>query len=295
VAANRFWGLLFPYPIVKTANEFGTNGELPSHPELLDWLAREFVENGWNTKGLVKQMVMSAAYRQSSKVDADKLAKDPLNRLLARGPRFRLSAEMVRDNALAISGLLVRKVGGPSVRPYQPPGLWEEKMFAGNKYEVGKGEELYRRSVYTLWKRTVPNPTLQTFDAPDRAICSVMRPTTCTPLQAFVTLNDVTYVESARVFAQRILKESPARDTPGRLEFALKTALSRPPTRDEVRVLSEVLADVERSYRENTKAADSLTRLGESVRPSGTDPVELAAWTGVANVVLNLDETVSHE
>ena len=295
VAVNRFWGHFFPHPIVKTANEFGTNGELPSHPELLDWLARDFIEKGWNTKGLVKQMVMSAAYRQTSKVEADALAKDPQNRYLARGPRFRLSAEMVRDNALAISGLLVRKVGGPSVRPYQPPGLWEEKMFAGNKYEVGKGEELYRRSVYTLWKRTVPNPTLQTFDAPDRALCSVTRPTTCTPLQAFVTMNDVTYVESARVFAQRILRESPSKETAVRLDFAIKASLARRPTSQEVRVLSDVLADVERSYRSNARAADALTRLGESARPAGADPVELAAWTGVANVLLNLDESVSRE
>jgi mono/diheme cytochrome c family protein len=295
VAVNRFWGLFFPHPIVKTANEFGTNGELPSHPELLDWLAREFIDNGWNTKALVRQIVLSAAYRQTSKVSAEHYGRDPQNRFLARGPRFRLSAEMVRDNALAISGLLVRKVGGPSVRPYQPAGLWEEKMFAGNKYDVGKGDELYRRSLYTLWKRTVPNPTLQTFDAPDRAICTVMRPNTCTPLQAFVTLNDVTYVEAARVFAQRILKESPKRDVVSRIEFAMLAALARPATTREMKVLSDVLSDVMSTYSENPKAADSLTRLGESRRSSSADLVELAAWTGVANLILNLDETVTRE
>ena len=295
VAVNRFWGMFFPNPLVKTANEFGTNGELPSHPELLDWLARDFVEGGWDVKGLLKKIVMSATYRQSSALTPERLARDPQNRLLSRGPRFRLPAEMIRDQALAVSGLLVRKTGGPSVRPYQPPGLWEEKMFAGNKYEVGNGDELYRRSLYTLWKRTVPNPTLQTFDAPDRALCTVQRPNTCTPLQAFVTLNDVTYVEAARVFAQRILAESPAASTPARLTFAMKTALGRPPSEREQQVLAAVLDDVRRSYAADAHAADAVTRLGRTGRPSDAPVTELAAWTGVANVILNLDETVTRE
>ncbi len=295
VAVNRFWGMFFPNSIVKTANEFGTNGELPSHPELLDWLAREFVDGGWDTKALVKRIVTSATYRQASRVTPELVARDPQNRLLARGPRFRLPAEMMRDNALAIGGLLVRKIGGPSVRPYQPPGLWEEKMFAGNKYEVGMGDEVYRRSLYTLWKRTVPNPTLQTFDAPDRALCSVTRPSTCTPLQAFVTMNDVTYVEAARNFAQRILREVPSGDTAARLRFALSTALARPPTADEVRTLSRMLDDVRAAYASDEKAADSLTKLGQSKRPPDARVAELAAWTGVASVILNLDETATRE
>lgn len=295
VAVNRFWALFFPNPLVKTANEFGTNGELPSHPDLLDWLARDFADGGWDTKALLKKIVMSATYRQTSAVTPERLARDPQNRLLARGPRFRLPAEMIRDQALAVSGLLVRKTGGPSVRPYQPPGLWEEKMFAGNKYEVGTGDELYRRSLYTLWKRTVPNPTLQTFDAPDRALCTVQRPNTCTPLQAFVTLNDVTYVEAARVFAQRILGESPAATTPARLEFAMKTALGRPPSKREQQVLAAVLDDVRRAYVDDGKSADAVTRLGRADRPGNAPVAELAAWTGVANVILNLDETVTRE
>ena len=207
---------------------------------------------------------------------------------------MRLAAEMIRDNALSVSGLMVAKMGGPSVRPYQPPGLWEEKMFAGNKYEVGKGDEIYRRSLYTLWKRTVLNPTLQTFDAPDRAICSVSRPSTCTPLQALVTMNDVTYVEAARVFAQRILREG-GKSVESRLDYAFKTSLARAPRENEQRILTGVLEDVRRSYSEDEAAADKITRLGASARVAAVNPIELAAWTGVANVILNLDEMVTKE
>jgi len=294
VAVNRFWAQFFPQPIVKTANEFGAQGEQPSHPELLDWLARDFVDHGWNVKALLKEIVTSATYRQTSGIPPGGYAKDPENRLLARGPRFRLPAEMVRDNALAVSGLLVEKVGGPSVRPYQPPGLWEEKMFGGNVYEVGRGDQLYRRSLYTLWKRTVLNPTLQTFDAPDRALCTVTRPVTCTPLQAFVTMNDVTYVEASRLFAQRIVLEG-GRQTAGRLDFAFRTALARRPTERERTILAGVLRDVQTAYTADPKAAETITRLGETRGPGGIPTAELAAWTGVANVILNLDETVTKE
>ena len=294
VAVNRFWGLYFPNPLVKTSNEFGTQGEPPSHPELLDFLAREFVDTGWDVKALVKTILTSATYRQSSKVRADHRTIDPENRLLARGPRHRLSAEVIRDSALAVSGLLVPRIGGPSVRPYQPPGLWEEKMFSGNKYEVGKGEELYRRSLYTLWKRSVLNPTMQTFDAPDRAICSVSRPSTCTPLQALVTMNDVTYVEAARVFAQRILREGGS-DPRSRLEFAFRTALSRKPHDREQEIIKRVLADVRRSYEADAAAADKLTKLGAAPRSGQGATAELAAWTGVASLILNLDEMVTKE
>ncbi len=294
VAVNRFWALFFQRPIVNTANEFGTQGEPPSHPELLDYLAREFVDSGWNVKGFIKEVLMSATYRQSSKVRPDHITKDPENRLMARGARFRLPAEMVRDNALAISGLLVEKIGGPSVRPYQPPGLWEEKMFAGNKYELGSGDELYRRSLYTLWKRSILNPTMQTFDAPDRAICSVSRPTTCTPLQALVTMNDVTFVEAARVFAQRIFREGGS-DTASRLKFALRAALGRPPGPHEEKILEGVLSDVRRSYAADETAAGDILKLGRASVSGQFDRGELAAWTGVANVILNLDETVTRE
>src|SRR5205085_10324192 len=208
---------------------------------LLDWLAREFIDSAWNLKALQKKIVLSATYRQSSKVSKELLARDPGNRLLARGPRFRLSAEMIRDNALAISGLLDRErpPGGPSVRPYQPPGLWEDKMVGGNKYEESKGADLYRRSRYTLWKRTVLNPTLMTFDAPDRALCTEQRSMTCTPLQAFVTLNEKSYVEAARVFAQRVLQEG-GDSLDRRINFAYKTVLARLPSANERKILAGV-------------------------------------------------------
>src|SRR6185503_13478806 len=209
VVVNRFWAQLFGTGLVKTLEDFGSQSEWPSHPDLLDWLAREFIDGGWNIKAMQKTVVMSATYRQSSRVTPQLLERDPQNRLLARGPRLRLSAEVIRDCALDYAGLLDRKraPGGPSVKPYQPAGLWEEKMFGGNKYEESKGEDLYRRSLYTLWKRTVLNPTMMTFDAPDRAICTEQRSVTCTPLQAFVTLNEKGFVEAARVMAARVLQE----------------------------------------------------------------------------------------
>ena len=295
VAVNRFWGLFFPNPLVKTANEFGTNGEPPSHPELLDWLARRFIDDRWDVKVFLKRIAMSATYRQSSHVDAARLARDSENRLLARGPRFRMSAEMLRDNALAVSGLLVRRVGGPSVRPYQPPGLWEEKMFAGNSYQVGQGEELFRRSLYTLWKRTVPNPTLQTFDAPDRALCTVQRQATCTPLQAFVTMNDVTYLEASRVFAQRILRESGDTSSRSRIDRAFRTALARPATVREQEAMGRLVTDLDGLYADNPKAAEELVRVGKSPGIASIPSRELAVWTGLASVILNLDECVTRE
>ena len=295
VAVNRFWGLFFPNPIVRTANEFGTNGQPPTHPELLDWLALRFMEDGWNVKSLLRRIVLSATYRQSSRVSPEALTRDPENLLLARGPRFRLPAEMLRDNALAVSGLLSRRVGGVSVRPYQPPGLWEEKMFAGNSYQVGQGEDLYRRSLYTLWKRTVPNPTLQTFDAPDRALCTVQRPSTCTPLQAFVTMNDVTYLEAARFFARRILRDSPARTSSDRIDFAMKTLLARPASDRERGALTRLLDDLRDTYSKDVPAAEAITRVGQGPRIEGFPAVDLAAWTGVASALLNLDESVTRE
>ncbi len=295
VAVNRFWGLFFPNPIVRTANEFGTNGQPPTHPELLDWLARRFVEDGWNVKTFLRQIVLSATYRQSSRVSPEVLARDPENLLLARGPRFRLPAEMLRDNALAVSGLLSQRIGGVSVRPYQPPGLWEEKMFAGNSYQLGQGEDLYRRSLYTLWKRTVPNPTLQTFDAPDRALCTVQRPSTCTPLQAFVTMNDVTFLEAARFFAQRILRESPGRTPADRIDFAMKSLLARPASDREQAALKRLLEDLLEAYIKDIPAAEAITRVGQGSKTQAFPVADLAAWTGVASALLNLDESVTRE
>ena len=295
VAVNRFWAMFFPNPIVRTANEFGTNGQPPTHPELLDWLARRFIDDGWDVKAQLRRIVLSATYRQASRVTPELQRRDPENLLLARGPRFRLPAEMLRDNALAVSGLLSQRIGGVSVRPYQPPGLWEEKMFAGNSYQVGQGEDLYRRSLYTLWKRTVPNPTLQTFDAPDRALCTVQRPSTCTPLQAFVTLNDVTYLEAARFFAARILREVPGRAPEARLDFAMKALLARPPSDRERAALKALLDDLLETYSRDLPAAEAITRIGQGPRNATVPVAELAAWTGVASALLNLDEAVTRE
>jgi len=296
VTVNRFWSLYFGTGLVKTGNEFGSQGEPPSHPELLDWLAREFIDTGWNIKAMHKRIVLSATYQQSSKATPELIAKDSQNRLLARGPRFRMAAETIRDNALSYSGLLdrARKPGGPSVRPYQPPGLWETMMFGGNKYEVGKGDELWRRSIYTLWKRTVPYPMFKTFDAPDRAICTEQRGMTCTPLQAFVTLNEQSFVEAARVFAQRILQQGGA-ETPAQLRFAVKTVLSRDPSDKELETLSKILGEMRTEYTLDPKAAEQLVAVGEAKRPENLDTVQLAAWTTVANVLLNLDETMTKE
>ena len=295
VAVNRFWAMFFPNPIVRTANEFGTNGQPPTHPELLDWLARRFIDDGWDVKAQLRRIVLSATYRQASRVTPELQRRDPENLLLARGPRFRLPAEMLRDNALAVSGLISQRIGGVSVRPYQPPGLWEEKMFAGNSYQVGQGEDLYRRSLYTLWKRTVPNPTLQTFDAPDRALCTVQRPSTCTPLQAFVTLNDVTYLEAARFFAARILREVPGRAPEPRLDFAMKALLARPPSDRERAALKALLDDLLETYSRDLPAAEAITRIGQGPRNATVPVAELAAWTGVASALLNLDEAVTRE
>ncbi len=297
VAVNRFWQLFFGAGLVKTANEFGSQGELPSHPELLDWLATEFVESGWDVKATIKRIVTSAAYQQSSQVSDDLLAKDPRNRLLARGPRQRLPAEVIRDNALAISGLLdrERKPGGPSVFPYQPPGLWEEKAFdCQESYVPSEGADLYRRSLYTFWKRSVPNPIFATFDAPDREVCMVEREITVTPLQAFVTLNEDTYVEAARNFAQRILREGGGSDR-DRIAYAYKLALARMPDEKEAGVLEGVYRDMLTGYQQDEEAAHQLLSVGESEKAENLDTVRLAAWTGVASVILNLDETITKE
>lgn len=296
VTVNRFWALYFGTGFVLTGNEFGTQGEAPSHPELLDWLARDFIDGGWNVKALQKKILMSATYQQSSKVSPELVAQDPKNRLLARGPRLRLTAEMIRDCALDYAGLLDRKrpPGGPSVKPYQPAGLWEEKMFGGNRYEESKGADLYRRSLYTLWKRTVLNPTLMTFDAPDRALCTEQRSITCTPLQAFVTLNEKGYVEAARVFAERILRQG-GDDPEKQLDFACKTVLARAPSEPERKILRSVHDDMLAAHQQDLKGALELISTGEYRRAENVNELELAAWTGVANVLLNLDEAVTKE
>ena len=303
VTVNRYWQTFFGTGLVKTAEDFGSQGEAPSHPELLDWLAVDFVSpevgKPWDVKRLVKRIVTSAAYRQASVVTPAGLLKDPENRLLARGSRYRLAAEFIRDQALAVSGLLNPSIGGKSVSPYQPPGLWEELAsredganWTAQSYTQSHGADLYRRTMYTYWKRTSPPPTLVTFDAPDRETCTVRRARTNTPLQALVLMNDPTYVEASRKLAERVLKEGGSTDE-SRLSFAFRLATARAPLPEERAILKRVL-DLRRvAYRREKPQAEKLLKVGESARDSKLDPTEVAAWTAVSSVILNLDETVT--
>src|SRR5579862_544629 len=254
VTVNRFWQMLFGLGLVRTVEDFGSQGEWPVNPALLDWLAVEFMESGWNVKGILKTMVMSATYRQSSKVTPELLQKDPENRLLARGARMRLPAEAIRDQALAISGLLTEKIGGPSVKPYQPPGLWQE--LAGGNYEPDKGADLYRRSLYTYWRRTIAPPAMVTFDSSNREQCIVRETRTNTPLQALDLMNDVTYVEASRKFAERILAEGGAAPAE-RIAYGFRLALARAPKPAETAVLLTALNQFETRFRPDAWAAAS--------------------------------------
>jgi hypothetical protein len=298
VAVNRYWQMYFGHGIVKTAEDFGSQGEVPAHPELLDWLATEFVRTGWDIKRMQKLIVSSAAYRQSSRVTPELLEKDPENRLLARGPRFRLPAEVVRDNALFVGGLLHLEIGGPSVFPYQPKGLWEEMafgdVFSAQSYTPGTGSDLFRRSMYTFWKRTVPPPSLATFDAPDREKCTARRALTNTPLQALVLMNDPTYVEAARALAQRAITEA-GRDPVKRIQFAFRMATARKPTAEETRLLQDLAQKEMAIYRRDKTAATRLLQVGESPWTEKISASELAAWTILASSILNLDETITKE
>jgi len=298
VAVNRAWQSVFGTGIVKTAEDFGTQGEPPSHPELLDWLASEFVRTGWDVKGLERLIVTSATYRQSSRATPEMAESDPENRLLARGPRFRLPAEEIRDNVLAASGLLNPKIGGPSVYPYQPKGLWEEMAFgegfSAQTYVPSTGADLYRRSMYTIWKRTVPPPSLTTFDAPDREKCTARRSRTNTPLQALVLLNDPTYVEASRALAQRAMTEA-GKDPTKRIDYVFRLATARTPQPQERQVLMTIEKQELTEYRHDKASALKLLAVGESKYNAKLDPAELAAWTTVASTVLNLDETITKE
>ncbi len=299
VAVNRFWKNFMGTGIVKTASDFGAQGEWPSHPELLDWLAVEFTASHWDVKHLAQLIVTSATYKQSAKVTPEMKERDPYNRLYARGPRFRLSAEEIRDSALAVSGLLDARIGGPSGLPYQPEGLWQElssRKDSGNwtaqVFVQSHGPDLYRRSMYTFWKRTCPPPQMQTFDAPDRETCTVSRERTNTPLQALVLLNDPTYVESARILAERMMTAGGA--TPAeRIRFAFRLATARPPTERETTVLTELFQKQKTRYAASPTDALKLLGNGEAKRNPTLDPAELAAWTNVASTILNLDETVT--
>jgi hypothetical protein len=295
VTVNRFWQHYFGTGLVKTADNFGTQGEAPSHPELLDWLATEFVRTNWDVKAMQKAIVLSATYRQSSRASAEAIGRDPDNRLLARGSRFRLPAEVLRDNALAISGLLVEKVGGPPVKPYQPEGLWKElEGGAGTAYVQDKGANLYRRSLYIVRRRSVPHPLLATFDAPTREICRVQRQRTDTPLQALALLNDVAYVEAARHLAQRMLTEGGATAT-SRLTYGFRRATARAPLPAELQILEKGLDRYLAIYRGDPEAARQLLAHGDSPRDDKLDAGELAAYASVATILLNLDETLTKE
>jgi len=295
VTVNRFWHEVFGTGIVKTAGDFGVQGELPTHPELLDWLALEFRNSGWDVKQLFKLIVTSATYRQSAVASAEKLAKDPDNRFLARGPRFRMDAEMVRDYALAASGSLVQKVGGPSVKPYQPPGVWEAiAMNVSNtaKYEPDAGDDLYRRSVYTFVKRMAPPASMDIFNAPNREYCVVSRERTNTALQALVTLNDEQFVEAARRLAQRSIREG-GETFEGRLRVLASRLLMREFRPDEQQVIRQSFGDLQAFYAGHLKEANALIHVGESEPDSDLDAGELAAWTMLANQLMNLDEVLN--
>jgi hypothetical protein len=293
VVVNRLWQRLFGLGLAKNSDNLGIQSEPPSHPELLDWLAVELIDSGWDLQHIQRLILFSNTYQQRSEADPALYQRDPENRLLARGPRHRLSAEAVRDNALAVSGLLVPKIGGRSVMPYQPEGLWEE--LAGGAFEVytqGHGDDLYRRSLYVYRKRTVPHPSMATFDAPSWEICQVKRATTNTPLQALALLNDVVYVEAARKFAERMMSEGGS-TIDSRLTFAFRLATGRLPTDSEIGLLRGSFERKVARFRQTPFDADSLLSHGEATRDVSLDPVELAAYAAIASVLLNTDEAMS--
>jgi hypothetical protein len=297
VVVNRLWSLCFGVGLVATIDDFGSQGEWPSHPELLDWLATEFISRDWDIKTMLRLMVTSSTYRQSSAITPDLVERDPQNKLLARGPRHRLPAEMVRDNVLAISGLLHEQLGGPSVYPYQPSGLWEEMAWADSPWKTwpqSHGPDLYRRGLYTFWKRSVLHPVLAMFDAPNRNLCVVDRSTTNTPLQVFATLNETSFVEAARALATRITAERHG-DPAGMVDYAYRLALARPASSSERDVLLNVYCKAHERFSLDPASADALLAVGEFPVAEDTDRVELAAWTTVTQVILNLDETLTKE
>jgi hypothetical protein len=300
VAANRAWEMLLGTGLVRTSEDFGLQGEWPSHPELLDWLAVDYREHGWDTRRLIRTIVTSAVYRQSSAWRPEARAKDPENRLLAAYPRRRLSAEQVRDSALFVSGLLVEKFGGPSVKPYQPEGLWQEvAMLASNtrEYKPGRNEENWRRSLYTYWKRASPPPSLLTFDAPTREFCVIRRNATSTPLQALVLWNDPQYVEAARLLAQRTLKEAANGADPDASRLARMhercTGLTTKP--EELSLLREALSAFRQRFKAAPDDASKLITVGDAPVDPSIDAPELASWTMMASSIFNLYRTTTQE
>ncbi len=292
VTVNRFWAQIFGIGLVETEENFGNQGELPSHPELLDWLAVQHIQSGWDIKSLLRMIVTSATYRQSSKTTPELMEKDPRNRLLAHAPRVRLEAEMVRDQALALSGLLSRRVGGPSVFPPQPAGLWQAAFNGERTWSTSRDDDRYRRGLYTFWRRTVPYPSMATFDAPSREVCAIKRIRTNTPLQSLVTLNDPVYVEAAQSLARRIVREGGSK-IESRARFGLRLCLCRPPRPDQVQPLVNLYSTEHERYSRNHDAALALATDPLGPLPPDMDPAELAAWTAVANVLLNLDAVLT--
>jgi hypothetical protein len=290
VTVNRFWQMMFGRGLVETSDNFGSQGTPPTHPELLDFLAGDFVDRGWDVKGLLKTIALSATYRQSSRVSQSDLQKDPYNLLLARMSSRRLTAEMLRDQALFAGGLLVEKIGGPSVKPYQPDGLWEVAM-GRPRYDRAKGEDLYRRTLYTFWKRTVPHPQLAGFDAADRSVCTVRRQQTSTPLQALALLNDPQIVEAARGLGVRMLKEggkSPAEQA----AWAFRLAAGRSATPKEANVLERLFVEQKTDFARDQKAADKLLAVGERKADAALPRQDQAAAAIVALAILNHDAVV---
>jgi hypothetical protein len=291
VFVNRLWKLMMGRGIVTTLDDFGSQGNVPSHPMLLDWLATEFIESGWDIKHMIALIVTSNTYRQSSAMTPELREKDPTNRLLARQNRFRLDAEAIRDNALSVSGLLVDHVGGKSARPYQPAGYYAHLNFPRREYQASSGADLYRRSMYTHWQRTFVHPSLMAFDAPSREECTVSRPRSNTPLQSLVLLNDPIYVEAARKLAERVML---AHDwNASRLQRAFALVLQRAPTVQETEVLMGLLDKHLGRYRQHPEAANEVLKNGEAPVQEGIDAAELAAWTSVTRVLLTLHETIT--
>lgn len=292
VTVNRWWAVLFGNGIVKTLNDFGSQGEPPTHPELLDWLAADFVRD-WDSKRAIKQMVMSATYQQTSRASAEMIAQDQENRWLGRGPRQRLDAELIRDNALAIAGILNPKIGGKSIKPAQPEGTWEINEMSGYKYKKSQGDDLYRRGLYVYWRRSTVYPSFVTLDAPTREFCISQRAKTSTPLQSLVLMNDPVFVETARAFAQRILYAADLDDA-GRIRLAWQLALARLPTESEFAILQGLLQQQHATYQADTESAAKLIAVGDIARIEKVTDSDLAAWTAFCNVILNLNETISN-
>lgn len=295
VTVNRLWQQFFGIGLVDTPEDFGLQGNPPSHPELLDWLAVDFIESGWNLQQVIRTIVLSKTYQQSSVITPEAYARDPNNRLLARGPRLRLDAEAIRDSALAASGLLTRTIGGPSTFPYHPPGLWLEvnnRPGFSSPYEQDHGANLYRRSLYTFGKRTVPAPSMSVFDAPDREVCQVRRSRTNTPLQAFVLLHDPQFVEAARKLAERVLHHAPGA-LPDQLTYGFMLCLGRPPTPAELQLANESYAADVQHFTQYPELAKSLLQVGESSSDTSLPTPELAAMTNIARLLMNLSEFVT--